>query len=363
MVEEELLEELEESKNEIYKCPSCGANLIYKPETQSLYCEYCDYTLALEGTHSTEENDFFNTIKSTINNDEVKKASCKNCGAVIIIDKQDITTKCPFCDTSIVLAIDEINGLKPDRVIPFKIDDKVGKENYGKWIKKRFFAPSKLKKDIPNLNMYSIYTPSWTFDTNVIATYEGRLGRRYTTYVGSGKNRRAVVRTRWFRIKGIHQKIVDDILICSGKQISQQEMINIQPFNTNDSFVFDNRYIVGHPTEHYALELENGWNYSKNLIIQQLQREILSKYHYDVVGYIKVNPNYNNVKYKYVLLPIWIGHYFYLKKKYRFLVNGENGKVWGKTPISIFKVLIVSVLSIMVLLLIFWAFASSGVNY
>ena len=124
MVEEELLEELEESKNEIYKCPSCGANLIYKPETQSLYCEYCDYTLALEGTHSTEENDFFNTIKSTINNDEVKKASCKNCGAVIIIDKQDITTKCPFCDTSIVLAIDEINGLKPDRVIPFKIDDK-----------------------------------------------------------------------------------------------------------------------------------------------------------------------------------------------------------------------------------------------
>lgn len=360
MVDEELLEE---SKNDIYKCPGCGANLTYNTSNQSLHCEYCDYSLVLEGTHSTEENDFLASIDSLKNIEEVKKAVCKNCGATIIINSQEITSNCPFCDTSIVVSTENIKGLKPDRVIPFNIDPNESKENYRLWLKKRFFAPRKLKKEIPNPNIYSVYVPSWTFDTNVIGSYEGRLGKRYTTYVGSGKNRRAVTRTRWFRIKGVHQKIVDDVLICSGKQIEQKEMIKIEPFETNDSFVFDNRYIVGHTTEHYSIDLNTGWKMGQNRILEQMKREILSKYNYDVIDYIKIYPNYNNIKYKYVLLPIWIGHYFHHKKKFRFLVNGESGKVWGKTPISALKISILVLLGIAVLLLIFYAFSTSGFTY
>ena len=360
MVDEELLEE---SNNEIYKCPGCGANLVYNTNTQSLYCEYCDYTLELKGTHSTEEHDFFTSIENESNLEQVQKATCKNCGATIILDKKDITSSCPFCDTSIVISTENIKGLKPDRVIPFKIDPTISKENYRLWIKKKFFAPTKIKKEIPNPHIHSIYIPSWTFDTNVLASYEGRLGKHYTTYVGSGKNRRAVTRTRWFRIKGVHQKIVDDILVCSGKQIQQQEMIKIEPFETNDSYLFDNRYIVGHPTEHYSISLKEGWKIGQSRILEQMKREILSKYNYDVVDYLKIYPNYNNVKYKYVLLPIWIGHYFYYKKKFRFIVNGENGKVWGKAPVSIVKISILTLIIIALLIFIFCSFSTSGFTF
>ena len=57
-------------------------------------------------------------------------------------------------------------------------------------------------------------------------------------------------------------------------------------------------------------------------------------------------------KYKYVLLPIWIGKYQYNKKDFGFIVNGENGKVAGKYPVSAIKV-VFTVLIILILIFLF----------
>lgn len=76
--------------------------------------------------------------------------------------------------------------------------------------------------------------------------------------------------------------------------------------------------------------------------------KILSKYHYDVVGKIDMKTNYNNIKYKYVLIPVWIGTYRYNNKTYRFLVNGETGKLSGKAPTSALKVTILVLLIVLV---------------
>ena len=46
-----------------------------------------------------------------------------------------------------------------------------------------------------------------------------------------------------------------------------------------------------------------------------------------------------NTTYKYLLLPVYIGHSEYKKKLYRFYMNGQSGKVWGKTPKSPVRIL------------------------
>ena len=344
-------EELLESNNEIYKCPGCGANLKYNSTIQGLHCSYCDYQMLINGSTSTEE--FELTFDDNINEwvDEVKKGNCSNCGASIILDKNLLTCNCPFCNTPMVISSEDIIGLKPNRVIPFKISQDEVIDNYKKWLKKKFFVPRKLKKNLPDPHLFNVYVPSWTFDSNVIASYKGRLGKRYTTTVGSGKNRRTVTRIRYYRISGLHQKNVDDLVVMSGKSISQQELNEILPFNTNNSFLYDNRYIVGHTAEHYSINLKNGWKIGQELIEEQVKREILRKYNYDVVDYFKMNPTYNNIMYKYVILPIWTCHYIYHKKAYKFLVNGETGKVNGKTPVSILKVsLLVAICMILIIL-------------
>lgn len=55
---------------------------------------------------------------------------------------------------------------------------------------------------------------------------------------------------------------------------------------------------------------------------------------------MNINTEFNNITYKYLLLPIWISSFKYNNKVYNFMVNGQTGKVSGNTPISWIKVAI-----------------------
>ena len=46
------------------------------------------------------------------------------------------------------------------------------------------------------------------------------------------------------------------------------------------------------------------------------------------------------------MLPVYVGNYNFNKKLYNFYVNGDTGKVWGKTPKSPLKIAIAVLLGI-----------------
>ena len=332
-------EELRCAENEVYKCPSCGANLKYDAANNGLKCEYCDFELNMSGEKSSVENDFLSIENHEKWGNVIQTATCKNCGAKNVIEKSTLSLNCPFCNSPMLISCDEFEGLKPDRVIPFKIDMENANNNYQLWLKKKLYAPTKLKKEIPYPINSSLYIPTWTFDSDSFSSYKGRLGKHYTTTVGSGKNRRTVTKTRWYRISGVHRKTIDDILICAGKKIKQNELDKLAPFDTNNSYVFDNRYLAGHSAEHYEVSVKDGWKEAQNILKNQIKNEILRKYNYDVVDYLDFVPVYTNIKYKYVILPIWVSNFNYKNKKYYYLVNGETGKISGNYPLSIWKIL------------------------
>ncbi|HOF27405.1 MAG TPA: hypothetical protein PLZ04_08180, partial [Clostridia bacterium] len=61
---------------------------------------------------------------------------------------------------------------------------------------------------------------------------------------------------------------------------------------------------------------------------------------------------YNDIKYKYLLLPIWLSSFKYKEKIYRFMVNGRTGKVGGRSPVSALRVTIAILIVIAIILLI-----------
>ena len=351
-----MAEVIDNANNEVFKCPQCGANLKYDIESQSMACEFCGFHLHLNSETSSEEHEFGieDDAAKTRWDKTVKKAHCANCGAEVIINSSDLSVSCPFCQTPMVISDDEIQGIKPDRVIPFKVSDKVCIENYQKWLKKKAFAPSSVKKIVPKPTLFSTYIPSWTYDSDVFATYNGRLGVEYTVTVGSGKDAHTETRIRYFKISGTVQLNVDDVLVNAGKSINQKEIQAIEPFNTNDSLIYDNHYLAGHGCEHYSMDVNQGWNVAKGIIHGRLRSKILSRYKYDVVDYLNIYPTYSNTTYKYVIVPIWLCYYFFAKKQYRFIANGENGRIYGNYPKSAVKIatLVFFILIIIIVLVI-----------
>ena len=335
--QEEVIEQVDTNT---YKCPECGAPMRYDPTTSTLLCDYCSRVINLAKESTEDEEDFFSVETDNLAwQKETQIIKCVNCGSENVVSKKEMSTICPFCGSKQVVSYDAIAGIKPNRVIPFKLSIDDAKDVYKRVIKRKLFVPNKVKKMHLDLALNGVYIPSWTYDSATFSTYSGRLGKRYTVVVGSGKNRRTETRIRWFSIRGTKIVDFDDILVNSGKSLSQSELNQISPYHTNDSLEFEEGYLAGFQAEHYSKDVKTGFKDAKYTMEPIIRNAILSGYHYDVVGSLNVKTHYDKVTFKYVLLPVWFGILSYHNKKYRFIVNGESGRIKASYPKSVVKIL------------------------
>ncbi|MBO4251590.1 MAG: hypothetical protein J5911_02895 [Clostridia bacterium] len=337
MPEREVAQKVE---TESVKCPGCGANMVFDADLQALYCPHCGSKKELGESKIAQEKDIMEGLSadSAWNADETVVFRCANCGARIVLAKGETAKTCPFCGTAHVQKTEELAGLKPDAVLPFAIGREKAVEFSKNWAKKRFFAPSKFKKNINVDNVNGVYVPCFTFDSNTTSTYQGRIGKHYTTTVGSGKNQRTVTRTEWRNISGTHSQFFDDLAITAGDKCGQKELDGIAPYDTNSGKEYKEQYLLGFMAYHYDHELSECWDSAKGKMDQIIRKNILSKYDYDVVDYLNVSTTHDSVKYKYVMLPVYVGNYSFKQKLYNFFVNGTTGKTFGKYPKSPLRV-------------------------
>ena len=155
---------------------------------------------------------------------------------------------------------------------------------------------------------------------------------------------------------------IDDVTITASDSNSQTLLNKLLPYDIQNIHAYDKTFLSGFMAHKTEKTVNEGWNEAKQTIDDKLRSLILSNYHYNVVKYLNVNTIHENVTYKYVLLPIYVVSFPYKKKSYPIYVNGNTGKVSGKTPVSPWKVGIVSVLSAALLALIIWLFYTYGLN-
>ena len=67
-----------------------------------------------------------------------------------------------------------------------------------------------------------------------------------------------------------------------------------------------------------------------------------------------IQTRHANETFKHVLLPVWTAAYRYNGKSYRFVVNGQSGRVQGERPWSVWKIALAVVLALLVLLGLLW---------
>lgn len=332
---------------ESIKCSACGSNMVFHPESQTLFCEHCGTKQSFATDLTAEENDIRTAFSAerVWDTESTVVFACDNCNAKVVLQKTETAKSCPFCGTAHVRRIEELAGLKPNGVIPFVLGSETALDLSKRWARKRFFAPRKFKKKLNADNISGVYAPAFTFDSNTTSYYEGRLGQTRTRTIGSGKNRRVQTYTVWYDVRGVFDRYYDDVLITSGSKLSQRELDKISPFDTNDSKVYEEKYMLGFMAYHYDMKIQDCWQSAKNLIDSNIRRGILARYSHDKVAYLNISTSHSNVTYKYVMLPVYVGNFKYKNKAYNFYVNGSTGKVQGKTPKSFWKILFTTLLS------------------
>jgi hypothetical protein len=239
--------------------------------------------------------------------------------------------------------------LAPGGVCVFKIDAGRAGANFKNWLNRKWFCPGDAKKKAKPDAFHGIYLPYWTFDADTVSQYSGEYGRHKTRRVKDRTERY----TEWHSTRGVHEEFINDELV-SGIDPNRRDMSIFslaEPFDTEDNLVYKPEYVAGFVAERYSVGLRDAWEKAKGFIAKKLRRSIADKIvrenRADTSRVHNVATAYSNIKYKYLLLPAWVSTFKYKNKLYRFVVNGQTGKVGGQAPISAWRVAIAVVLALL----------------
>jgi DNA-directed RNA polymerase subunit RPC12/RpoP len=344
-----------------FPCSNCGAKLNYDAGTQAMKCPYCGHQQAVQTRPAVVQQAGYVQQEQVREipieqgmamaakglGVQVTTINCKDCGATVNIGEGERTTACAFCGSHQVLqAHTNDQAIRPESLVPFKINKQSANELFGKWLASLWFRPNDLTKIAKVQEMGGVYVPFWTFDSMVYSNWTAERGwyyyetETYTAYENgqSVTRTRQVQRTRWESAWGSRNDFFDDTLVCAGKGLPGDLVEKFSTFNTRELIPYAPHYLAGWRAEAYAIDLMPAWSIGQQKMARVQEGRCAGDIGGDTHRGLNVSNNFTQVTFKHVLLPIWIAAYRYNDKVYRFLVNGQTGEVVGKAPYSFWKI-------------------------
>lgn len=337
-------------ETESIKCKGCGSNLVFDPETQMLKCSYCGSTEKFEQSSEVEEIAIEEALSSNAMwGDQALVYSCENCGAKIVAQKTETAALCPFCGTSHVIEDHDLQGIKPNAVIPFAYGREKLAEYFGSWAKRKIFAPVGFKKIVRADSAKGVYMPFFTFDSNTRSVYNGRLGYRRTRTVQTSKGTKTETYIVWRNVSGSYEHFFNDLLVNAGKHADERKISKLAPFDNSTARKYEGKYLSGFVAHHYEKSIGECWGEARTEMDARIRSAIIMKHHADEVAYLNVSTRHEDVTYKYLLVPVYVINYAFKGKSYVVYANGSTGRIVGKAPVAWWKVLIACVLGLAVI--------------
>lgn len=339
---------------EVFLCSSCGTPMGWDTSVQKFRCPSC-----LREEERISDSDDIQEMPFTP--DYIEKAktdwgkgritlSCNACGAEISVEENVTSVKCAYCNSPHVLTKRQEAGIPPEGIIPFCIDQNEANDIFSKWVKKRFFAPNKLKKLYQQHKVEPFFLPYWTFDANTNTTWRAQGGTAYYVTTGHGENRRQERKVNWTRISGRVSKFFNDVLVnASGEQKSF--VSKIENYNTVVTKPYSPEFLSGVGAQLYSVLPDTGFNIAKKKMDIELHNQIRSSIlqRYDEVQSLRLSTHYYNVTFKQLLVPVYRTGYMYKDKLYSCIINGQTSKIAGEYPKSVVKIVLAILIPILII--------------
>ena len=319
------------------KCSSCGAPLRFDPEKGKLICDSCGNQQAIPdelqiGDVDLGGFDFGEMIQHATDEgaDALPIYNCVSCGAEVIAPEMQIATTCPYCGNNIVLT-DKVTGkLRPDAVVPFRIDQKRLPDALQSFYKGKALLPRNFFSEQALGKVTGVYVPFWMFSGSVGGTLRFRGETASTHRQGDYQ----ITQTHHYQLVRDADMVFKDVPVDASGRISDKLMDSLEPFDMSDAKPFDMRYLAGFTADRFDQE--------KNSVAERARRRMITSTEDAVIatlrGYASIRRAGGDLtarlNAKYVLLPVYLFSIDYGGKKYEFAMNGQTGKVVGELPVS-----------------------------
>ncbi|MCC7124444.1 MAG: zinc ribbon domain-containing protein [Acidobacteria bacterium] len=349
-----------------HSCPACGAQAEWHPGKQKLVCPFCGtespYAIDRE-TGKVREIDLVTALRELPEAErgwqtDKRSVQCQSCRAVMVFDPTRVGQNCEFCGSPALVDYQEIKSpIRPQGVLPFRVDRNRVRDDIRGWWRSKWFAPGRLSKAALVDTVHSMYIPYWTFDAQVHCPWEAEAGYHYYVDVEGrdSKGNRVVrkeQRTRWEPASGVVDHFFDDDPVPGTQGLPLELLRQVEPFPTGDVVPYDTAFLSGHVVEHYKVVLIEAAERSQQQMHAALEQLCARQIPGDTYRNLRIFPSLSGRTFKHVLVPIWLLTYNYGSRAFQVIVNGVSGKIAGKYPISVWKVIFVAILVIIAVLIV-----------
>lgn len=352
-----------------YKCPSCGGALSFNSDVQKLKCPYCETVLEVEAlqeldealkevhpedtTWNKEPTAQWNGEEQT----ELHTYVCESCGGEITTEATTAATHCPYCDNPVVVTGRLSGQLKPELVIPFKLDKAAAMEALKNHMKGKRLLPKAFTAENRIEKLQGVYVPFWLFDTQLDASV-----RYHATRVRTWSDSNYIyTRTSHYSLLRGGSMGFANVPVDGSVKVDNALMESIEPYDMSQAVDFQTAYLAGYLADKFDVAAEE----CKTRANERIRSSVESYFASTTVGFASVIPENTNLRYhdsnvRYALLPVWLLTTRYKDKTYTFAMNGQTGKLVGNLPIhwgTFFKYLFgIGIGSGFVISLLLWLF-------
>lgn len=324
-----------------YKCPCCGGKVEFDSGTQQMKCPYCDSEFTIEAMKAAEEQQMVEQSDMSWDTDSAQWASgetegmnvysCKSCGGEIIAEETTGASSCPYCGNPIVMTGKFDGDLRPDMVIPFKLDKKKAKEKLEEHLKGKKFLPKQFSDQNHIDEIKGVYVPFWVFDAGA----DGDVRYKAVKEKRWEDSRFRYVEKSYYSVRRAGSLEFEHVPVDGSSKMPDDLMESIEPFDFSEAVTFEKAYLSGYLADRYDVNAEQSITRAN----KRIEESLIDTFRQSVKGYDGVTTeaksiNLHNGQYKYVLYPVWILNTTWKGEKYLFAMNGQTGKFVGNLPVD-----------------------------
>lgn len=324
-----------------YKCPNCGAPINFNSKSQMMACGSCGtemdtaafkaYDAALKEAEPQTEAVWADAEVSLWKDASLAASVCKSCGGELITEGTTVATQCPYCGNAAIMPTKVSDILRPDYVIPFKLDKEAAKTALKKFYKGKPLLPKFFKDDNRIDKIAGMYVPFWLYDcdTQSHAVYNATRIKVWT----SGDTR--YTKTDYYMVTRDGNMGFEKIPADGLGKMDDTIMESLEPFEYKDLTDFSMAYLSGYMADKYDVTAEENQPRVNQRVRSSVERALRATVHgYSSVSTKVMNVNVKNAQVHYALFPVWMLTTRWGEEAYPFAMNAQTGKLVGELPID-----------------------------
>ncbi len=324
-----------------YKCPCCGGAIAFDSMIQKMKCPFCDTEFEMETLASydselkSDQEDDMSWQMASGNEwqaDEIGRMNayvCKSCGGEIACDENTASVSCPFCGNPVVMMGQFSGALKPDFVIPFKVDKEAAKAALRKHYEGKRLLPKIFKDENHIDEVKGVYVPFWLFDTGADVNMRYKA-TKIRTWSDSEYD---YTETKFYAVSRGGKLGFERVPVDGSSKMPDDLMESIEPFDFSEMVDFQTAYLAGYLADRYDV----GPDQSVGRANERIKKSAEDAISETVQGYAAVTKEAGSIrlqngKVTYAFLPVWLLNTTWNGQNYLFAMNGQTGKMVGDLP-------------------------------